>query len=127
MKRIKQLGDIEKYNSEFLVLATRVDNLSDEHLLEAYIGGLKEYIKHEIFLRQPTSMMEVMQNAHHIHAKNKATHKYNIGGRDCFGGHKKIIPQETRLTPQKMMEEEKKNYVSIVIASTVKGINVVRI
>jgi hypothetical protein len=32
-------------------LAIRVDNISDEHLLEAYMGGLKEDIKHDIFLK----------------------------------------------------------------------------
>jgi len=38
---MKHLGDIEDYNSKFQVLVTRVDNISDEHSLEAYIGGLK--------------------------------------------------------------------------------------
>jgi hypothetical protein len=86
-----------------------VDNLSDEHLLEAYKGGLKEDIfRHDIFLRQSTSIMEAMNNFHHIHAKNKATHKYSIGGRDCFGVHKKTIPQPTRLRPQQMDEIREK-------------------
>ena len=44
-----------------MVLATRVDNLSDEHLIEAYMRGLKYDIKHELFLRQPTSVMEAMK------------------------------------------------------------------
>jgi hypothetical protein len=38
-----------------------VDDISDEHLLEAYMGGLKQDIKHEIFLRHPTNIMEAMQ------------------------------------------------------------------
>jgi len=108
LTRIKQLGDIKEYDLEFLVLATRVDNLSDEHLLESYMGGLKEGIKHEIFLRQPTSIMEAMQDALHIHAKNKATHKYSIGGRDHFAAHKTTISQPTRLTPQQMDERRAK-------------------
>ena len=40
LTRIKHLGDIEDYNSEFWVLATRVDDISDENLLESYMGGL---------------------------------------------------------------------------------------
>jgi hypothetical protein len=108
LTRIKKLGDIEEYNLEFLVLARRVDKLSDEHLLEAYMGGLKEYIKHGLFLRQPTNIMEAMQNAHHIHAKKNATHKYSIGGRDHFWGHKKTISQPTRLTPYHMDEIREK-------------------
>jgi hypothetical protein len=41
LTRIKKLGDIEDYNSEFQVLATRVDEISDENMLESYMGGLK--------------------------------------------------------------------------------------
>ena len=48
--RIKHLGDIEDYNSKFKVLTTRVDDICDENLLEAYMDGLKKYIKHDIFL-----------------------------------------------------------------------------
>jgi hypothetical protein len=56
-----------------------VDDISDEHLLEAYMGGLKEDIKHEIFLRHLANIMEAMQFSRHIQAKNKATHKPTIG------------------------------------------------
>jgi hypothetical protein len=62
LTRIKHYGDIEDYNSEFQVLTTRVDGISDQQLLEAYMGGLKQDIKHEIFLRHPTNIMEAMQN-----------------------------------------------------------------
>ena len=78
LTRIKQLGDIEEYNSKFMVLATRVDNLSDENLMEAYMGGLKEDIKHDIFLRYPTNIMEYMQFYFHIQSNNKAKHKSTI-------------------------------------------------
>jgi hypothetical protein len=94
LKRIKHLGDIEDYNSEFQVLATRVDDISDEQLLEVYMGGLKEDIKHEFFLRHLANIMEVMQSTRHIQAKNKATHKSimgaYIGSKDRFGVHKKL-------------------------------------
>jgi hypothetical protein len=56
LTRIKHLDDIEDYNSKFEVLATRVDDISDEQLLEAYMGGLKQDIKHEIFLKHPTNI-----------------------------------------------------------------------
>jgi hypothetical protein len=94
--RIKHLGDIEDYNSKFQVLATRVDNIIDEHLLEAYMGGLKEDIKHDLFLKHVENIMEAMQFACHIQAKNKATHKSTIGAYagsiDHFGVHKTTLP-----------------------------------
>jgi len=40
------------------------------------MGGLKEDIKHEIFLKHPENIMEAMQFSHHIQAKIRATHKY---------------------------------------------------
>jgi hypothetical protein len=112
LTRIKHLGDIEDYNSEFQVLATRVDDISDENLLESYMSGLKQDIKHEIFLRHPTNIMEPMQISHHIQEKNKATHKPTIGAytgsKDHFGVHKTSVPQPTRLEPQQMDERKEK-------------------
>jgi hypothetical protein len=89
-----------------------VDDISDEHLLEAYMGGLREDIKHEILLSHPTNIMEAMKFARHIQAKNKATHNSTIGAytrsRYHFGVHKTIVPQPTRLTPQKIDERREK-------------------
>jgi hypothetical protein len=89
-----------------------VDDISDEKLLESYMGGLKKDIKHEIFLRHPINIMEAMQLAHHIQAKNKATHNTTIGeyieSKDHFGVHKTSVPQSIRLTPQQMNETREK-------------------
>jgi hypothetical protein len=73
------LGDVEDYNSKFQALATRVDNKSDEHMLGACMGGLKEDIKHEIHLKQHENVMEAMQSTQHIQAKNRDTRKYTNG------------------------------------------------
>jgi hypothetical protein len=101
LTRIKHLGDIEDYNSEFHVLATRVDNISDEHMLESYMGGLQEYFKHEIFLKHPENIMDSMQFTRHIQAKNRDTHNSTIGtyagSIDRFGAHKETLPQPTRI------------------------------
>jgi hypothetical protein len=85
-----------------------VDNTSDEHLLEAYMGGLKEDIKHEIFLKHLENIMEAMQFAHHIQARNKTTHKSTIGAyagsRDHFGVHKTTLTQPNRMSHKEMEE-----------------------
>jgi hypothetical protein len=74
--------------------------------LEDYMGGLKQYIKHDILLRHPTHSMESMQFSHHIQSKNKDTHKSTIGeytwSKDSFGIHKTRVPQPTRLKPKQM-------------------------
>jgi hypothetical protein len=67
-----------------------------------------QHIKHDLFLRHPNCFMEAMQYAHHIQAKNNATHKSTIVAhtwrKDRFGVHKTNVPQLTRLTPQHMDE-----------------------
>jgi hypothetical protein len=77
----------------------QVDNISDEHLLEAYMGGLKQDTKHEFFLKHPKNIMEPIQFACLIQAKNTTTHKSTIGAytgsRDHFGVHTITIPQPT--------------------------------
>jgi hypothetical protein len=82
------------------VLGTNVDDISDEHFSESYMGGLKQDIKHDIFLRHSTNIMEAMQFARHIQAKNKDTHKSIVGeytiSRDRFGVHKIRIATRSR-------------------------------
>jgi hypothetical protein len=38
LKIINNLSSIDDYNSKFQVLARRVDNISDQNLLESYVG-----------------------------------------------------------------------------------------
>jgi hypothetical protein len=81
-------------------------------LLEANNGGLKEDIKHELFLKHPKNIMEAMQCFHHIQAKNKDTCKSimgsYVGRRDHFGVHKKTLPQPTRISQKEMEERREK-------------------
>jgi hypothetical protein len=76
------------------------------------MGGLKEDIKHEFFLRHLENIIKSMQFSHLIQANNKTTHKYTIGGyvgsKYHFGVHKTTIPQLTILTPQKIDEIREK-------------------
>jgi hypothetical protein len=61
LTRIKHLGDIEDYDSKFQVLAIRMADISYGNLLENYIDGLKEDIKHDIFLRHPTNITKAIK------------------------------------------------------------------
>jgi hypothetical protein len=69
LTRIENLGDIEYYNSKIQELATRVDDVRYEHLLEAYMGGLKEDMKKDVYIRYPTNIMEAMQFNFHIQVR----------------------------------------------------------
>ena len=89
-----------------------MDNISDEHMLEAYMGGLHEDIKHKFFLKHTKNIMEAMQFACHIQVKNRATHKYTNGKYACtiyrFGAHRETLPQPTQISPREMEETRAK-------------------
>jgi len=70
------------------------------------MGGLKEDIKHKIFLKHPKNIMEAMKFVHHIQANNKVTHKSTFGAyagsRDWFGAHRRTLPQPTQISIKEM-------------------------
>jgi hypothetical protein len=94
------------------VLATRVDNISNEHILEFYMGGLKEDIKHELLLKHTKNILEAMQFSHHIQAKTRYTHKSTTTtyerSKDRFGAHTETLPQPTRISPKEMEKRRAK-------------------
>jgi hypothetical protein len=128
LTRIKHLGDIEDYNSEFQVLATRVDNISDEHLLESYMGGLKEDIKHEIFLKHPENIMEAMQFAVifkpriRLHTSLPLEHMQEA--EIILGFIRQPYLNLLKYHRRKWRKEEKKDYALVVTTNGQKGINV---
>jgi len=81
-----------------------VVDISDEQLFQAYMGGLKEDIKNDLFLRRPTHIMESMEYDCHIQENNTDTNKYTngayTGSGDHFRVHKTSISRPTKLTPQ---------------------------
>jgi hypothetical protein len=109
-----------------LIISRAQQNISDEHFLEAYMGGLKEDIKRDIFLRQPTSPVEAMQNARHIHAKIRLHTSLALEEEIVLGVIRQPYLNQQGWHVSKWMKEEKKDYVSIVKESTVKGIDVMR-
>jgi len=72
------------------------------------MGGLKEDNKHYIFLKHSENVMEAMQYARHIQAKNMATHKSTngtyVGSRDQFMPHKATPHQLARISHKEIDE-----------------------
>jgi hypothetical protein len=105
-----------------------VDNISDEHLLEAYMGGLKEDIKHELFLKHPENVMEAMQSIVifkpriGLHTSLPLEHMQEAKINLCLIGKPCLNLLEYHR--RKWMKEEKKDYALVVIENGQKGINV---
>eukprot|EP01018_Ginkgo_biloba_P025390 Gb_18447 [translate_table: standard] len=75
LTKIRQTGTVMDYTTQYQKLATLVDELSDDKMLELYIKGLREEIRHEIKIIDPPDMNSAIKLACQIEAKNRAIKK----------------------------------------------------
>ena len=92
----------------FQKLNTRVTDILEEHMIDFFIGNLKDNIHHEVRLWEPNSMEKVFRLARKIECKIMAirkptTHIYKDGSVSI-----PRFPQPTSLTPQKLVEKREK-------------------
>ena len=90
-------------------LATRVDGLDGEKMLELYIGGLKDEIQHELQILGPMDITIAIRMAKQIEAKTKAMRK--IVGATSIEGRKHVDtqgPQVRRMTARELDDKRVK-------------------
>jgi hypothetical protein len=56
LTRLQQKGSIDEFTHQWESLATRVFGLSDDQLLQSYVGGLKPHIQYELKLHEVTTV-----------------------------------------------------------------------
>jgi hypothetical protein len=56
LTRLQQKGSVDEFTHQWEALATRVFGLSDNQLLQSYIGGLKPHIQDELKLHEVTTV-----------------------------------------------------------------------
>jgi hypothetical protein len=85
-------------------------NISDEHLIDVFIGTLKDNIQNEVHLWEPKSLENAFRVARNVESKSMAmaTRRTtsNIDRENNFPSSKP--PQPTRLTPQQLEERKAK-------------------
>jgi len=81
-----------------------VDGLSDDKLLEHYIRGLREEIRHELHILNSLYMTTTIRLARKIKAKNRAT-KIFTGSAEEDGNNKPSFP--TRRISTKELDEKR--------------------
>jgi hypothetical protein len=91
----------------------KVTNISDEHLIDVFIGTLKDNIQHEVCLWKPRSLENAFKVARNVESKNMAmataTRKTNPNiYRENNAPYSKT-PQPTMLTPQQLEERKEKH------------------
>ena len=98
---MEHIEDFQKFNIQ-------VNNILEEHLIDVFIGNLKDKIPHEVRLWELDTLEKAFRLARkfecEIMAKRKPTnHIYKYGSVAT-----PRLPQPTRLTPQQLEEKRAK-------------------
>ena len=106
---------------EFKKLNIRVTDIPEEHMIDVFIGNLKDNIQHEVCLWELDSLEKAFRLERKIESKIMATrmpttHIYKDG---IVATPR--LPKPTRLTPQQLDNKQKKrdllcrNYITYVL------------
>jgi hypothetical protein len=107
---LKQKGSVMEHIENFQILNIKVTNIPDDHLIDVFIGTLRDNIQHEVHFWEPKSLENAFRVARNVESKNMAmaTRRTtpNIYRENNAPSYK--TPQPTRLTPQKLEERKEK-------------------
>jgi hypothetical protein len=107
---LKKKGLVAEHIDNFQRLNIKVTDIPDEHLIDVFIGTLKDNIQHEVHLWEPKSLENAFKAARNDESKNMAVATRrttpNIYQENTIPSSK--TPQPTRLTPQKLEERKEK-------------------
>jgi gas vesicle protein len=106
---LKKEGSVTKNIENFQRLNIKVTNIPDDHLIDVFIGTLKDNIQHEVHLWEPKSLENAFKLARNVESKNMAmaTRRTNPNIYREKNAPSKT-PQPTRLTPQKLEKRKEK-------------------
>jgi hypothetical protein len=97
----KQKGSVIEHIENFQRLNIKVTYIPDDHLIDVFIGTLKDNIQHEVLLWEPKSLENAFKVARNVESKNMAmaTRRTNPNiYRENNAPSSKTL-QPTRLTP----------------------------
>jgi hypothetical protein len=105
---LKQKGLVTENIENFQRLIIKVTNILDEHLIDVFIGMLKDKIQHEVCLWEPKSLENPFKVARNVESKNMAmaTRRTNPNIYREHNAPYSKTPQPTRLTPQQLEERK---------------------
>jgi hypothetical protein len=104
---LKQKGSVTEHIENFQRLNIKVTDIPYEHLIDVFIGTLKDNIQHEVRLWEPKSLENAFKVARNVECKNMAMATRRID-RNIYRENNAPYfktPQPTRLTQQ--LEERK--------------------
>jgi hypothetical protein len=107
---LKQKGSVTEHIENFQRLNIKVTDIPYEHLIDVFIGTLKDHIQHEVRLWEPKSLENAFKVARNVESKNMAmaTRRTNPNIYRENNAPSSKTPQPTRLTPQQLEERKEK-------------------
>jgi hypothetical protein len=107
---IKQKSSVAENIENFQRFNIKVTDILDEHLIDVFIGNLKDNIQHEVRLWVPKSLENAFRVVRNVETKNMAMASRrtipNIYRENNVPSSKTHKP--TRLTPQQLEERKSK-------------------
>jgi hypothetical protein len=110
MINLKPKGSVSEHIENFYRLNIKATDILDEHLIDVFIGTLKDNIQHEVRLWEPKSLENAFKVARNVESKimAMATRRTNPNIYRENNAPSSKTPQPTRLTPQKLEEIKEK-------------------
>jgi hypothetical protein len=107
---LKKKGSVIENIENFQRLNMKVTDITDEYLIDVFIGTLKDNIQHEVCLWEPKSLENAFRVARNVESKNMAmaTRRTNPKIYKENNAPSSKTPQPTRLTPQQLEERKEK-------------------
>jgi hypothetical protein len=107
---LKQKGSVTKKIENFQRLNIKVTDIPDEHLIDVFIGTLRDNIQHEVRLWETKSLENAFRVARNVESRNMAmaTRRTNPNIYRENNAPSSKTPQPTRLTPQQLEERKEK-------------------
>jgi hypothetical protein len=89
-------------------LNIKLTDIPYEHLIDVFIGTLKNNIQHEVLLWEPKSLENAFRVARNVESKNMAmdTRRTNTNNYRDNNAPSSKTTQPTRLTPQQLEERK---------------------
>ena len=107
---LKQKGLVVEHIEDFQKLNIRVIDIPEEHMIDVFIGTLKDNIQHEVRVWEPDSLEKAFRLARKIECKIMVTRKPTTHISKDGSVATPRLPQPTRLTPQQLEEKRAKGF-----------------
>jgi hypothetical protein len=110
---LKQKGSVIEHIENFQRLNIKVTDIPYEHLIDVFIGTLRDNIQHEVHLWEPKSLENAFRVARNVESKNMAmaTRRTNPNIYRENNAPSSKTPQPTRLIPQQIGGKKRKKFM----------------